>query len=162
MFPGYGGRGVEPDKALKSLSTLRLCQCQSGCTKDMFPNLSFDITFQYGKQSIGPKGNELFVCLFVFWPCWVFVQSCSSCGERVYSLVAVHGLLIAVATSVAELQAAWTSAAEACRLSSRSPQALERRLSGCGAWAQLLLGSGILWSRDQTCVSFIGRQILYH
>ena len=44
----------------------------------------------------------LFIYLIYFWLWWVFVAAglFSSCGEEAYSLVAVHGLLIAVASLV--------------------------------------------------------------
>ena len=43
--------------------------------------------------------------IFTFWLCWVFVAACglfSSCGERGPLFIAVRGLLIAVASLVAE------------------------------------------------------------
>ena len=43
--------------------------------------------------------------LFYFWPCWVFVAArglSSGCSERGLLFVAVRGLLIAVASLVAE------------------------------------------------------------
>ena len=43
--------------------------------------------------------------IYYFWLCWVFVAArglFSSCGEWGLLLVAVHGLLIAVASLVAE------------------------------------------------------------
>ena len=57
---------------------------------------------------------------------WAF----SSCGERGLLFVAVHKLLIAVASLVAVhgLQAR-------TGFSSCGSQALERRLSSCGTWA---------------------------
>ena len=57
-----------------------------------------------------------------------------------YSLVAVLRLLIEVASLVGEqgLQDEWASVVAACGLSSRGSQALEHRLSSCGARAQLL------------------------
>ena len=47
---------------------------------------------------------NLFIYYFYFWLCWVFVaaRAFSSCGERGLLFVAVHGLLIAVASLVAE------------------------------------------------------------
>ena len=85
-----------------------------------------------------------------FWLCWVFAAACSSCGEwgllqqwRVgATLVAVHGLLIAVASLVVEhrlqahkLQQLWHAGFSSC-----GSWALEHRLSSCGARAQLLHG----------------------
>ena len=50
---------------------------------------------------------SLFFLIFkvYFWLCWVFIAACglfSSCGERGLLFVAVRGLLIAVASLVAE------------------------------------------------------------
>ena len=61
---------------------------------------------------------------------WAF----SSCGERGLLFIAVHGLLIAVASLVVE------HGLQACGLSSCGSRALERRLGSCGTWAQLLRG----------------------
>ena len=69
---------------------------------------------------------------------WAF----SSCGEQGLLFVVVHGLLIAVACLVAEhglqvhrLQQLWHVGFSSC-----GSRALERRLSSCGARAQLLHG----------------------
>ena len=46
----------------------------------------------------------IFIFIY-FWLCWVFVAVhglFSSCGERVLLFVVVHGLLIVVASLVAE------------------------------------------------------------
>ena len=59
-------------------------------------------------------------------------QAFCSCGEWGLLFVAVHGLLIVVASLVAE------HGLQARKLSSCSMRALERRLRSCGAWAQLL------------------------
>ena len=61
-------------------------------------------------------------------------------------LVAVCGLLIAVASLVAEHWApgARASVVVARGLSSCGSRALEPRLSSCGAWAQLLHGMWVL------------------
>ena len=61
----------------------------------------------------------------------------SSCGERGLLFVAVHGLLIAVASLCRGAQALGMRAAVvvACGLSSCGSRALERRLSSCGARA---------------------------
>ena len=48
---------------------------------------------------------NLFILFIYFWLRWIFVAACglfSSCGERGPLFVAVHGLLIAVASLVAE------------------------------------------------------------
>ena len=54
-----------------------------------------------------------------------------------YSLVAVCGLLVAVASLVAQpgLWGMWVSEVVACGLNHCSSWALEQRLSSCGAWA---------------------------
>ena len=61
-----------------------------------------------------------------------------------FSLVAVSGLLIAVASLIAErgLQGTWASAGAAHGLSSCSSPAVELRFSTCDAWAWLLHGMG--------------------
>ena len=48
--------------------------------------------------------NEFIYLLIYFWLCWVFVSArvFSSCGEQRLLLVAVHRLLIAVASLVVE------------------------------------------------------------
>ena len=46
-----------------------------------------------------------FILFIYFWLCWVFIAVCglsSSCGERGLLFVAVHGLLIAATSLVAE------------------------------------------------------------
>ena len=59
------------------------------------------------------------------------------CGS--YSLGAVLGLLVAEASLVEHgLQGLWAPALVACGLSSCVSQALEHRLSSCGAWAWLV------------------------
>ena len=79
-------------------------------------------------QLMGPQGERFFFKnLFIyFWLRWVFV--------------AAHGLFIAVASLVAEhglqvlrLQQLWHAGFSSC-----GSRALERRLSSCGTWAQLL------------------------
>ena len=66
---------------------------------------------------------------FDFWLRWVFVaaRAFSSCSEWGLLFIAVHGLLIAVASLVVEHG-----------LSSCGSRALEHRLSSCGARSQLL------------------------
>ena len=58
----------------------------------------------------------------------------SSCGERGLLFIAVHGLLIAVASLCCGAHAlgTWASVVVARGLSSRGSRALERRLSSCG------------------------------
>ena len=66
----------------------------------------------------------------------------SSCGERGLLFIVVCGLLIAVASLVAEHRpsSAWASVVVACGLSSCGSQALECRLGSCGALAYLFRG----------------------
>ena len=48
---------------------------------------------------------KIFLNLFYLWLCWVFVAArglFSSCGEQGLLFVVVHGLLIVVASLVAE------------------------------------------------------------
>ena len=71
---------------------------------------------------------------------WVFVAVrglFSSCREQGLLFVAVRGLLIVVASFVAEqgLESTRASVVVALGLSSCDTQALERRVSSCGAWA---------------------------
>ena len=65
------------------------------------------------------------------------MQAFSSCGEKGLLFVAVRGLLIAVASLVAEHKALGTQASVvvARGLSSCGLRAPERRLSSCGAQA---------------------------
>ena len=66
--------------------------------------------------------------------CVMGVGAFSDCGERGLLFVAVHGLLIAVASRCgAWALGAWASVIAAHGLSSCGSRALERRLSSCGA-----------------------------
>ena len=80
-----------------------------------------------------------------------------------YSLGAVHRLLPAVASLIAEhgLSGARASVVEALGLNSCSSWALEHRLR---RHMGLVVPQHVGFSqiKDQTCVSFIGRQILCH
>ena len=79
--------------------------------------------------------NFYFILFVYIWLHWVFDAAhalFSSCGEWGLLFVAVHGLLIAVASLVAEHKAAVVVAR---RLSSCGSWALEHRLSSCGAQA---------------------------
>ena len=62
------------------------------------------------------------------------MRAFSSCGERGLLFIAVHGLLIVVASLVEEhgLYGVRDSVVAACGLSSCGSRALERRLSSCG------------------------------
>ena len=47
--------------------------------------------------------KKIYIYLFIyFWLHWVFVAVFSSCGEQGLLFVAVHGLLLTVASLVAE------------------------------------------------------------
>ena len=95
-----------------------------------------------------------FICfyLFYFWLCWGLcccARAFSSCVEQGLLFVAVHRLLIAVASHAAEhglqvcrLQQMWcvVSVVMVYGLSSCGSWALEHKLSSCGAQAQLLHG----------------------
>ena len=105
------------------------------------------------------------IYLFVyFWPCWVFVAvwPSSRCGKRGYPLVAACGLLIAVASLIAEqgLSGAWTSVAADVGSVAVAPG---RWSTGSEVWH---LGLVALWpegssqTRDRTQVPCIGRQFL--
>ena len=68
--------------------------------------------------------------------CWA--RAFSSCGERGLLFIAVHGLLIAVASLCCGAQAlgVWASVVAARGLSSCSTWALEwTDFSSCGTWA---------------------------
>ena len=68
---------------------------------------------------------------------WAF----ASCSDQDLLFVAVHGLLIAVASRCgARGLGAWASVVVACGLRSCGSWALEHRLSSCGSRAQLLRG----------------------
>ena len=80
-----------------------------------------------------------FVDFYYFWLCWVFVAVLGVSlvvVRRSYSLIAVHKLLIAVASLAAEhrLKGTQASAVVACGLNSCGFWALEHRLSCCGPW----------------------------
>ena len=72
--------------------------------------------------------------LLAGWGLLCCVRDFSSCGERGLLFVVVHGLLIVVASLVSEHRLS------ARGLSRCGLRALERRLSSCGAQAQLLRG----------------------
>ena len=79
---------------------------------------------------------------FLFFNCiHLFLAVLGLCSCRGFSLVAVHGLLTAMA-SVAEhgLQGVWSSAVVARGFRSCRSQALGHRPSSCGAWTYLLHG----------------------
>ena len=79
--------------------------------------------------------------IFIFGCAWssLLCRLVSSCEWGLLS-IAVHRLLIAVASLVAEhgLQNTWASVVVAHELSSCSTWALEHRLNSLGSWAQLL------------------------
>ena len=87
---------------------------------------------------------NLFILFIDFWLRWVFVavRGLSLVAASGGYSVAVRGFLIAVASLVAEhrLQALGFQLLSHSGFSSCGSRALERRLSSCGAWAQLLCG----------------------
>ena len=91
------------------------------------------------------------------------MRAFSSCGERGLLFVAVHWLLIAVACCRAWALGAQASVVVARGLGSCGLQALEHRLSICGARASLLHSMWDLPGPGLEPVSpCIGRQILNH
>ena len=76
--------------------------------------------------------------------------------------MAVRGPLVAGAALVEPgLRGVQTSAVVAC--GSCDSKALEQRFPSSGTWPYIARRHvGWSWARDQTCVSCIGRQILYH
>ena len=82
---------------------------------------------------------------------WLQCGLFSSYGERGCCLVSVCELL------TVGLLSSWRQALAHVGFSSCCSPAREHRLSSCGAWASLPWG---MW--DQTTVSCIGRQLLYH
>ena len=81
--------------------------------------------------------------MYLFWVALGFT------AVHELSLVAGSGLLAVVASLIAEHRL-W-----ACRPSSCHLQALELRLRSCGAQ-----DAGSTWTRDRTCVPWIGKWIL--
>ena len=124
------------------------------------------------------------IIYFYFWPCWVFVALLT------LSLVAVNGLLIVVASLVAEhrfqvheLQYLWLAGSKALELQQlstrvhwlwlRGPRARRHQQLGCvgsrGRAQQMWhMGSAApkyvksSWTRDGTCVPCISRQSPIH
>ena len=135
-------------------------------------NFQFPSSTFYSFQSIAlpPPWLNLFLGIvgFFFFLAALHLHCCvhvfSSCSERGLLLVVVHGLLIAVASLVAEhrLQECGLhqlqhvgSVVVACRLSSCGSWALECRLSSCGPQAQLLLSMCDLPELGIKPVSFV-------
>ena len=83
-------------------------------------------------------------CIYLFMAAFglhCYMRAFSSCGERGLPFLAVHRLLIVVASRCrAQAWGARASVVVAFGLSSCGSQALERRLSSCGAQTQLLRG----------------------
>jgi len=107
---------------------------------------------------------HLFFLIILFTYLFLAVLGLGSCTG--FSLVAVCGLLIGVASLVTEhgLWGDWPSVFAARGLSSCGSPSLEHRLSSCDSWAYLIAPCCVESSqtRDRTGVSCIGRQILYH
>ena len=86
----------------------------------------------------------------------------SSCGEQGAHFAVVHRLLIALSCCGAQALRHEGFRAVACGLSSCTSWALEHRLNSCGIWLSCSVTCQSSWIRDQTHVSCIVRQILYH
>ena len=93
----------------------------------------------------GPGSQPVSMSLFFFynfiylWLCCVFIAALAV--SRGYCLLAVHGLLMVVASLVAE-HGFWGSQASVvamCGLSSGGSRAPGHNHSSCGTWAHLLL-----------------------
>ena len=141
---------------------------------NLYLNCYFSIPFPFYGQNVIEKFKSLdssfFTCNFIY-----FIFGCarsfllhglfSSCGER--------GLLCNCSVQASHSSrfsccGAWTLGCmgfSSCRV-----WAQQLRLSDSGARAQQLWHAGFIalqkggstWIRDQTCVSCIGRRILYH
>ena len=96
------------------------------------------------------KEQTFFNLIFLF-----FIWLCSD-----FSLVVVSGDSSLAAEH--RLQGTQPSVAGACGLGNCGSRILEHRLSSCGAWLGYSIACGISQTRGQTCVSCVGRQILYH
>ena len=111
--------------------------------------------------------SSIYLFIYFYWLPWVFVAAHGlslvvRSGE--YSLLrcaafSLQWLLLLQSTGSRCMSfsscGAWASVVEACGLSSCCPQALERRLSSCGALAYLLCGTwdvGSSRTRAQTRV----------
>ena len=126
------------------------------------PRLGHQFCFIYSRLS---DKNNLQVTFFLnnfliyFWPCWVFIAPPAflQLWWTGSTLVAVHRLLKAVASFVAEpgLQGACT----------QQLQFLGSRAQAQQLWCTRLVAlyhTRSFWTRYQTHVSCIGRLILYH
>ena len=93
----------------------------------------------------------------------VFVGFSVVVESRGYSLAAVRGPLIAVASRVRPRLGARASGVAARGLSSYSSQALELGLQSCDAWTQLLRG---MWDLPRPGIESMSpatsKRILYH
>jgi len=115
------------------------------------PQLFFLFFFFYNLFIFGCTGSSLSPGLF------------SGCESRGYSLVAVHGLLNAVASLVVEqgLQGARASAVAAHGLSRCSSWSLEHKLNGM--WNLLNQGSNLcllLWQADSLSLRHQGSPLV--
>ena len=96
-------------------------------------SLSAHEVFLFTYYSFFNKLIYLFLVVLGLHCCvWAF----SSCGEQGLLFLEVSGLLIAVASHCgAQVVGVWALVVVACRLNSCGSQALEHRLSSCGARA---------------------------
>ena len=108
----------------------------------------------------------IYICickiLFIYWLCWVFLGFALAATSGGHSLAVVCGshTVLASLPLTAGLWGAWASVVEAWGLSSWGSRAQARSLWHLGLVVRWRLGSS--QTRDRTCVSCIGRQILYH
>ena len=126
---------------MRSLNFVALCRTSSDQGLNPGP-----VNWEPRVSAIGPSRKSL-IHLFLFRTILLVFSFCcagsllllrlfSNCGERGYSLAAVHRLLIAASSIVEhELQSAWASVVVAHGLISCGSWAREHRLSSCGAWA---------------------------
>ena len=81
--------------------------------------------------------NLSFGLFIYFWLCWIFV---AACGLSLVAASGAHSSLRCAGFSLRWLLLLWSTGSRRAGFSSCGSQALERRLSSCGAWAQLLRG----------------------
>ena len=104
--------------------------------------------------------NFFFFFFLIFWLCWVFVGACllfCSCSERRLLFIAVHGLLIAVASLCCGAQALGTQASVVVARGFYSAGSVLRHMGLLAPW-----NVGSSWTRAGAHVPCIGRWILNH
>ena len=122
--------------------------------------------YSWKTSILGQGGFFFLIILFVyFWLWWVFVTVqtfLSSCGEQGYSVVELCGWFLLLQSTASRRM---VSVITAHGFSSCGSQALEHRLHSCSELCTGLVAPrhvGSPWTRNRTCVSCIGRCILYH